>query len=432
MNPPLTRSSDSDASPQSDSTFAVDCFPPAPSAPTLARMPLGRRGSVLLIVLVTLVFASAAVVLFVEKAGTDLLVVIRDADAGRLRLEAYSALETTLAVLEDFREVGDGLHSPAEGWSDPLAFAAYEAAEGRTVEVTFEDESAKLPLPSVKAEMLTSLFKYWGVPQTDAERLTDSLLGWIKKDYTPTAIGAPTTADYENSALSFTPPARSLRSFAELSSIEGIRQAFFDASGNPNELYRKFTDTFSLYRYQSPNINGNRLEPLLAQEMFDAQQQLRVTEYLTGAGTYQTQGPGFFKTTRSVAAVSGGQAARLGYGVTIQALRIIVTVRQGLSSFRLSVVVAPSGGAKVVPASNVTTNDNTSTTGNTSSTSGTQTATGAQTGTQTAAQPAASQSNSPTTAVPDPIDLKYPFTFLEIRENDVTVPPLAPSDAPTA
>ena len=85
--------------------------------------PLCRRGSVLLIVLVTLVFATSALLLFIEKAGTDLLVPIREADANRLRLEAYSALETTLAVLEDFREVSEGLHSPAEGWSDPLAFA---------------------------------------------------------------------------------------------------------------------------------------------------------------------------------------------------------------------------------------------------------------------------------------------------------------------
>src|SRR6218665_587606 len=117
------------------------------------------RGSVLLIVLVTLVFATSALLLFIEKATPDLLVPIREADASRLRLEAYSALETTLAVLEDFREGGDGLHSPAEGWRDPLGFAGYAPeAEDRTVEVTLEDESEKLPLPSVKPEVLVALF----------------------------------------------------------------------------------------------------------------------------------------------------------------------------------------------------------------------------------------------------------------------------------
>jgi len=387
-----------------------------------------RRGSVLLIVLVTLVFATSALLLFIEKASTDLLVPIREADASRLRLEAYSALETTLAVLEDFREVGEGLHSPAEGWGDPLGFAGYEPSEGRTVEVLLEDESAKLPLPSVKPEVLVALLKYWQVPQVDAERIADSLLGWIKKDYTPTAIGAPTVQDYESAALPFTPPGRSLRSFAELAAIEGVRQAFFDELGNPNELYQRFTDTFSLYRYNSPNINGGRLEPLLAQEIFDQQQQQRVSEYLAGTGAYQTQGPGFFKSTRSIAAVAGGQPSRLEFGMTVQALRITVTVRQGLSSFRLTTVVAPGqGGAKAVPASNVvTTDEDTAGTTNNSTTPTPAVATSAN----NAAKPAAT-ANSPATAVAQPVDLKYPFTFLEIRENDKTVPP-APSEEPTA
>lgn len=375
-----------------------------------------RRGSVLLIVLVTLVFATSALLLFIEKAGTDLLVDIREADAGRLRLEAYSALETTLAVLEDFRVVGDGLHGPAEGWGDPLGFAGYEPTEGRTVEVTVEDESAKLPLPKVKAEVLIALLKSWQVPQVDAERITDSLLVWMKKGHTATAIGAPTAQDYENAPLPFATPGRSLRSYTELGAIEGVRQAFYDAdTGLPNELYQRFTDTFSLYDYDAPNLNGNRLEPLLAQETIDAQQQSRVGEYLSGAGSYKTQGPGFFKNARSVTAVAGGQLAKLGYGFKVQALRITVTVRQGVSSFRLTVVVAPEGGAKVVATSGAA-DSGQSEAGSNKSTPRSQTSP-----TSAAAQGSANAA-----------ELKYPFTFLEIRENDSAVPPPAPTSEPTA
>jgi general secretion pathway protein K len=380
-----------------------------------------RGGSVLLIVLLTLVFATSALLLFIEKASTDLLVPIREADASRLRLEAYSALETTLAVLEDFREVAEGLHSPAEGWGSPLEFAAYEPGEGRTVEVAFEDESAKLPLPSVKPEVLVALLKHWQVPQMEAESIADSLMGWIKKDHTPASIGAPTLQDYESAALPFTPPQRSLRSFAELAAIEGVRQAFFDEAGNPNELHHRFTDTFSLYRFKAPNINGGRLEPLLAQEVFDEHQILRVKEYLSGAGTYQTQGAGFFKNSRSIAAVAGGQPSELGYGMDVQALRIIVTVREGQSSFRLSVVVAPAeGGAKVVPPSS-----------NASAEGENGEGAGAPAATRPGLQPVAN-SNGPATAVPEAADLKYPFTFLEIRENDKTVPPPVLSEDPIA
>jgi len=377
-----------------------------------------RSGSVLLIVLVTLVFATSALLLFIEKASTDLLVPIREADAGRLRVEAYSALETTLAVLEDFRAVAEGLQSPAEGWGDPLGFASYEPAEGRTVEVTLEDESAKLPLPNVKPSVIVDLLEYWKVPKIEAERIADSLLVWMSKDFTPTGIGASTAQDYDSLALPFAPPQRSLRSFAELAAIEGVRQAFFDEAGNPNELHQHFVETFSLYDFPSPNINGARLEPLVAQKIFDEQQLIRIKDYVAGAGSFQGQGPGFFKTTRSIAAVAGGETSGLGFATTVQALRITVTVRQGLSSFRLTTVVAPTGGAKIVSASNADAGDS----------SEAAEAAGAEPSRPT---PPPVASNTPATAVPKTVDLKYPFTFLEIRENDKSVQP-ALSEEPTA
>src|SRR3954471_22176049 len=94
----------------------------------------GRRGSVLVIVMVTLLFAAFALIAFMERANVDLIVDQREALTRRLRMEAYSALEGTLGVLNDFREVNQGLHSPAEGWGDPLAFANYTPTEDRKVE----------------------------------------------------------------------------------------------------------------------------------------------------------------------------------------------------------------------------------------------------------------------------------------------------------
>ena len=62
----------------------------------------------MVVVLVTLLFASVALTLFIEKASDDLLVESRVAAARRLRFEAYSALETPLAVLQDFQLVNGG------------------------------------------------------------------------------------------------------------------------------------------------------------------------------------------------------------------------------------------------------------------------------------------------------------------------------------
>jgi general secretion pathway protein K len=216
--------------------------------------------------------------------------------------------------------------------------------------------------------------------------------------------------------------------------IEGVvRSSFFDGAGQPNDLYRRFTETFSLYRFKTPNINGNKLEPLLAQSIYDDQQQQRINEYLTGAGTYQTQGPGFFKSTRTIAAVAGGESAKLGYGTTVAALRITVTVRHGLASFQLSAVIAPDNGATVVPPSNFVSTevpDASATTSDKSSTSTAATSTtAASTIVDQKAQPSKSQADTTPTAVPTAIKLNYPFTFLEIRENDKPVlPPPVPTE----
>src|SRR5688572_17149517 len=172
-----------------------------------------RRGSVLVIVMITLLFATFALDAFMEKASVDLLVDQRHVLTHRLRMEGYSALEMTLGVLNEFREVGNGLRSPAEGWSDPLGFAGYTPGEGREVRVEFEDESGKISLPNADAVVLTNLFKNWEMSQSDAENLADVMLGWMKRNHVYTSAVQP---NYESSALPYLEPGRSIRSFHEL------------------------------------------------------------------------------------------------------------------------------------------------------------------------------------------------------------------------
>ena len=50
-----------------------------------------RRGSILVVVMVTVLFATFALLAFQERAMTDLLVDQREVLARRLRMEAYSA-----------------------------------------------------------------------------------------------------------------------------------------------------------------------------------------------------------------------------------------------------------------------------------------------------------------------------------------------------
>lgn len=383
--------------------------------PAVAFSAAPRRGSVLVIVLITLIFTSLALVAFIEKASGDLLVEARAAEAARLRSEAYSALEATLAVLEDFRSVGGGLHSPAEGWGDPLAFAAWTPKEGRTVEIAFEDESGKLSLPRTDGVVLTNLFKSWEMPDADAEKLADALMGWMKRDHVYSSTISP---DYEQAQLPYESPGRSLRSFDELAAIDVVRDVFFK-DGKPNELWYRFVNGVSLFNFRQSNINGAKPDVLGSHGQFDDTQQQQLKDYLSGAGAYKIQGPGWFTDMGKVRAIAGLAGNPTGFGTTISALRVDLTVREGQAFFHLSAVVAPAqNGATTVQTT-------ASATRNTTSTNAAQGGAAQQRPSNTA------QTSTNPNAASNAKKLNYPFTLLEIRENDEIVQaPTPPAAVP--
>jgi general secretion pathway protein K len=370
------------------------------------------RGTVLIIVLITLVFASVALVTFMDKATNDLLVDHRVAINNRLRMEAYSALETTLAVLQDFREAGNGLHSVAEGWGDPLAFAGYTPAEDHTVDVSFEDESGKISLPHADAQTLSRLFQVWQVSQSDADTLADAMMGWMKRDHVYTSAMSP---DYEQSAIPYEPPARPLRSYAELAAIDKVRDFFYDTDGRPNDFWRRFVADVSLLNFNQTNINGAPPEVLAALGQFNDQQQQQIVDFRSGTGTLGQQTPNTILDPGQVAAVAGQGGNAQAFGTTITALRIVITVHEGRSEFKLAAVVtSPTGGASVVQETATSQKIQAS-------------ASSSQTGAARQAAPNASQRNtgaSGTNTQPTQ-NLRYPFKLLEIREND-EIPPAPP------
>lgn len=387
------------------------------------------RGSVLVIVLVTLVVTAFALTTFLDKASTDLIVAARDADNRRLRQEAYSALEVTLDVLSCFNQTVGALHSPSEGWGDPLTFANYTPGAGRTVDVAFDDESGKLPLPNVNSTTLMALFQLWNMTQPDAQKLTDALLSWMKPNYAPTGTFTP---DYDQATIPYAPPGRSLRSFDELASIDVARDVFYGDDGRPNDLWRQFAADFSLLNYRQPNLNAARPDVLMALGGFEAAQPQNLSDFVNGAGNYQTQGPSYFRNTRDAAPVIG-QGDLTGFATTISALRIIITVHDGRSTYRLNAVVTIPGAqaAQTVQSSatNTPSGASATTTGapaaNSSRTTNAPTTAGAA---STSTNNSAAGANGTTT----PPKLNYPFTVLEIHENDEPVPVDPPPPPPAA
>jgi hypothetical protein len=384
------------------------------AAPTFFGPP-SRRASVLVIVMITLLFTAFALVGFIEKASNDLLVEHREAQARRLRMEAYSALEVTLAVLEDFRLATNGLHSPTEGWNDPLGFAGYTPTEDRTVDISFEDESAKLSLPNANAQILSRLFQVWQLTVADADATADALLGWMKHDHTYTTSVTP---DYDHSAVPYEAPGRPLRSYHELAAIEKAREVFYAADGRPNDLWRRFADNVSLLNFNKPNINAAKPDVLLALGQFELSQQQNLSDYTAGKGSFQTQGPAYFKTVDEASRITGGTGGNAAaFATTISALRVNVTVHDGRSEFRLSAVVTTGNAAQTVQ---------TVATSAVAKASATNSANAAATKNQPNPPVAAKAPASGTAPNAASRNLNYPFTLLEIRENDEIPPPPPP------
>ncbi len=375
------------------------------------------RSSVIILVLVTMLFTAVAVTAFIEKAGNDLLVEVRQADAKRLRQEAFSALEVTLAVLEDFRQADSGLHNEAEGWGDPLGWAGWAPSEGRRVEVSFQDESGKIPLRRADITTLTNLFVYWQLAPDAAEKLADAIEGWMQNGY---IYSSALTPDYPEATIPYAEPGRPLRTFSELAAVDVAKDFFFDEDGLPNNYYWRFVDDVSIFNYAQPNANGANADVMAAAGQYTDAQQQHVNDYLNGTGPYSQQGQNWFQNASTLAAVAGAGGNANAFGTTITALRVNITVHEGHSQYRLSAVLSPQGGATInqtnaVNATSAATATSAPAAASTSITNANQpssTATGA------AASAAASQS------------INYPFTVLEMLEDDeIPQSPTAPVPA---
>jgi len=317
---------------------------PAPFSHSARRRT--SRGSVIVVVLTTLMFAAFALVAFMDRAAVDLLVDHRESVKRRLRVEAFSALEMTLGVLAEFKDASNGLRSPAEGWDDPLGFAGYEPEEGRTVTVTFSDESGKLSLPRASPQTLLQLLLYWEVPKPRAEEVVDALAGWMKPGH---VYGTTWQPDYESKPVPYRPPGRPLRSFHELASIEKAREFFFDQAGRPNAYWRRFAENVSLFDFPQSNLNGARPDVLAALGQYGPEQAKGMSDFLRGEGRFERRGPGVFRSPQEIGQVAGSSGNSAGFALNLSALRIHVFVREGRNEYRVAAVVAAPGAASAVP-----------------------------------------------------------------------------------
>lgn len=298
---------------------------------------------------------SMLIVQFTQKAMTEIAVEAHYADRERLRITAYGALETTLAVLADVIAVDGSLTAPAQGWAEPLVTAGFEAESGTKISVSYSDESGKLPLAGVDEGTLLLLFDRMGLSTDDALHLTQSLMDWIDKDNETRLDGAEDDV-YGDAEWPYHASNEPLRRLNELAVVEGVKQMFFDEAGRPNDLYHQFEGAVSLYSTGSLNANSASELALRAYAGFTDQQLDSLHEYLAGpdqvAGTDDDR---FFTTNDEIAAALGQTPDGTQLTAGISVLRIHIEVQYGVGRFALEAVVRPEtggggGGSPTPPA----------------------------------------------------------------------------------
>jgi len=297
-----------------------------------------RRGSVIVVVLVTLMLASLMLVKFMESTAVELTLATRHADRDRLRGDAYAALETALAVMAEIKALDEGLQSPAQGWGDPYAYAGENPREGVTATFTFTDESGKASLPNLTAEELVGLAEALGLTATDARRFTDGLLVWTKRDHVPQDIEAE-ASNYERAQLPHQPPLRGLRSWDELRAVRVARDFVYHEDGALTPFGVALRANVSLYAFTGSNVNS--LAPALGVARgWDPSQLALIKDYRAGRTGRPAGAPPWFRNVSELGPLLGANADTSKLDAAVKLLRVRVEVREGAASAALVAWVA--------------------------------------------------------------------------------------------
>ena len=293
------------------------------------------------------------VVQFLEIVALQVRRQSLESSADDLRPHAVSALETTLAVLAEFREIDGAIYGPAQGWEAPLDYAGIPWPEGITVEVTITDEGSLLPLNGVvnddTRERLRNLFDELEIDEAELYEvsgetvavLTESLIDWIDADERSGFDGGE--ADwYEDRNWPRLPPNRPLTRLEDLRYIRGWRELFFDTDGAPNERFEAFRPHVTLFEGGKVNIN-TASETLLYTALE------RLGEYFAEDLVDERNGPDGVAGTADDEVFTTLAEAGLGdddnASTEMSLIRVEVLVRAAYGQYRIETLVNAGGSS---------------------------------------------------------------------------------------
>lgn len=313
----------------------------------------GRRGGILIYMLGVITLLSIIVTEFLMDVAVSMR--YRSQMTGRQDLEiiAYSALETSIAVLAEIKLLEEGLYAPVQGWGDPLKYAKLPVPSGYTVNVTIKDETGKLSIYDEKLNDFGNLLVEIGISYEQVVNLKSELKKYLEKFKKKESLGAPNQAPNQQPAQQAAPtqqPAQqanptnqtnttdrnrnqprareekkavqTLFSLNQLKEIPIFEKIFFDSKGNPNEKFQILKDNISVFNTGKVNINT---APALVKKMFLGP---------TSLGPL-AEGKKFLKTMGDVGRTSNDDQ----FGFKANVFDIEIEVMRGPVKYHLSAIV---------------------------------------------------------------------------------------------
>jgi len=298
-----------------------------------------RKGAVLIFVMGILFMLASLLVVFISRMRYQIEVNLRDSANSELRRTAYSGLEVALAVMNAYKEMDGGLYAPSQGWQDALELAEAEFYGGEEVSLRFEDETGKIPLAGADVNRMEKILEQLGFDEYTALQMLDKYQDWIDADDLERLNGAEQDY-YMDRPIPYEPANRDLLSMQEFRLIGDFDLAFFDAYGQPNELFEVLESFYSTVNNGQVNINSVDERLFLMGDEFSVYEQESFWAYLAGDdGVRGTHDDRYFENTSNVP-TSISSLDGVSLQAKIKYIWVIVDVRRGDQRFELRALVS--------------------------------------------------------------------------------------------
>ena len=311
----------------------------SPRALAAAPNRLNRTGSILLAVLALITLMSFVILAFMEEATAKIKYYGLFYNRDDLRAEAYSYMETALAVIDEIHEIDSALYAPIQGWQNPLQYSQIEIPKDLKVRIRVVDEAAKLSLYDATPEVLIALFTEMGISFDDVQVLTDSILDWIDTDDLTRLNGAEREY-YENQETDYLPANGKFQSWEELRLIRGFDEIFFDEDRKPTPYFSRMTSALSIYHNTPVNLNSANGFVLGVVARVEGYPTDMMNDYLNGVdGERGTEDDRLINSTAHAYYPNLSRNRSKLTGIQTDILKVEVSVTHGEANFLLTAIV---------------------------------------------------------------------------------------------